>query len=201
MAEGSFEEAHTIFMTEALLEAQEALQRGEVPIGCVIFDNDGQVIARGSNRTNERKNATCHAEFIAFETLNKIQRGRESEGWPCFKTCTLCVTCEPCIMCAAAIVKIGMGKVVYGCPNERFGGCGSVRSLDMHGDAGKSVEVVGGVRKDECIALLKTFYEMQNPNAPVPKRKKRKLTKNGMGEESKSKEQSAGSRTSSERSP
>ncbi|KAK9822519.1 hypothetical protein WJX74_000657 [Apatococcus lobatus] len=168
-------------MLLALAEAQAALLRQEVPIGCVIV-LDGTVIAKGSNRTNETRNATMHAELDAFEQLWASGSRRSSAEWA---RAELYVTCEPCIMCAGALCLLGLGKVVYGCGNDRFGGCGSI--LDIHqqgcgscqgqsevGGAASSkphrFQAEGGMMAADAIALLQDFYASGNPNAPVPKR-------------------------------
>lgn len=160
-------------MEIALEEARLALGRGEVPVGCAIVSPSGVVLATGSNRTNERGNATAHAEMIAFENLSEVEMARPDRG-----SLTLFVTCEPCIMCASAIVQVGViGRVLFGCANPRFGGCGSVRGLDIYG--GKSgrgfvPSVEGGVCAKECVELLGRFYMRTNPNAPRPKKKRKK---------------------------
>lgn len=81
--------------------------------------------------------------------------------------CTLYVTCEPCIMCASAIAQLGLTRVVYGCRNDRFGGCGSI--LDLLGNC----HVVGGVCEEEAVALLRSFYKRENCYAPEDKRKRK----------------------------
>lgn len=156
-------------MNFAIQEAREALERGEVPVGCVLQNSEGCTVATGSNRTNERGNATSHAEMIAFEKLSEGARTYEKGEL------TLYVTCEPCIMCAAAIVQMEVvGRVVFGCSNPRFGGCGSVRSLDMYfGRMRGFVPVVErGVEAGTAVELLKEFYNRTNPNAPKPKRRR-----------------------------
>ncbi|CDF32087.1 unnamed protein product [Chondrus crispus] len=158
-------------MEKALEEARKALERGEVPVGCALIDTKGKCVAVGSNRTNELGNATSHAELVAFEALGaqKFNRGE----------LTLYVTCEPCVMCAAAIVQIGIiGKIVFGCSNPRFGGCGSVRSLNMYKECGKGgddmfvPEIQSGVEAATAVQLLGEFYTRSNPNAPKPKKRR-----------------------------
>jgi len=97
------------------------------------------------------------------------------------KDCELYVTCEPCVMCAAALSLAGVRRAVYGCANDKFGGCGTVLAVHEEGcggcgqrdipGAGHSIECIGGVMKDEAVALLRTFYERGNPGAPKPHRK------------------------------
>lgn len=149
----------------AIAEARNALERGEVPIGCIIVNDDGAVLTCGSNRTTERCNATAHAEIVAFEELRECSPEQ---------SLTLYVTCEPCIMCAAAIVSVAaIKRVVFGCQNPRFGGCGSVRGLDLYDGRRALPELQSGIRAGEAVELLTEFYRRTNPNAPVPKRKKR----------------------------
>ncbi|KAB2600056.1 tRNA-specific adenosine deaminase 2 [Pyrus ussuriensis x Pyrus communis] len=119
------------FMRLAIEQANEALDSLEVPVGCVIVE-DGNVIASGRNRTNETRNATRHAEMEAIDTLLeqwREQRLSKSQVAEKFSKCVLYVTCEPCIMCAAALSFIGIREVFYGCANDKFGGCGSILSL------------------------------------------------------------------------
>jgi tRNA-specific adenosine deaminase 2 len=170
--------ADLLFMEMALAQARDALGRGEVPVGCVLVNNSDVVVARGSNRTTERGNATAHAELMAFEELMQPVEAA---------SLTLYVTCEPCIMCASAIVQVGcVRRVVFGCSNPRFGGCGTVRSLDIYSgqgsrdpDAGEpkstpDLTIVQGIRACDAVQLLTDFYLMTNPNAPPPKRKRRR---------------------------
>jgi len=117
------------YMQLAMEKAKEALRNREVPVGCIIVYDD-KIIADGSNEVNLTKNATRHAEMIAIEKVNKWCKNESKKPCSVFKDCILYVTTEPCIMCAGALRIIGLTKVYYGCPNPRFGGCGS--TLDVH---------------------------------------------------------------------
>lgn len=117
------------FMKMAMEKAKEALQNREVPVGCVIV-YDNQIIADGCNEVNVTKNATRHAEMIAIEQVYEWCRKKSKKTAKVFKDSILYVTTEPCIMCAGALRIIGLTHVQYGCPNQRFGGCGS--TLDIH---------------------------------------------------------------------
>ena len=96
-------------------------------------------------------------------------------------SCELFVTCEPCIMCAGALSLVGIRRTVFGCNNDKFGGCGTVLSVHMEGcggcageDApggGGTLATKGGVLGDEAVALFRKFYERGNPGAPKPHRK------------------------------
>ncbi|DBA91452.1 TPA: tRNA(adenine34) deaminase [Trebouxia sp. C0004] len=130
---------HAQHMRRALHQAEIALARQEVPIGCV-FVLDNTVIGVGSNMTNTTRNATRHAELEAIDQL--LAASGNTVDW---SRCTLYVTCEPCIMCAGALASLGIGHVYYGCQNDRFGGCGSILSLHEKGcgTCGRYLQVSG----------------------------------------------------------
>ncbi|MCL7043728.1 hypothetical protein MKW94_020606 [Papaver nudicaule] len=138
---------------------------------------DEQVIAAGRNRTNETRNATRHAEMEAIDSLlEQWQRNglSKTEIAIKFSRCDLYVTCEPCIMCAAALSTLGIKAVYYGCANDKFGGCGSILSLhsrSIHhlssGDVSQRkgcFTCKGGVMAAEAVSLFRSFYEQGNPN-------------------------------------
>ena len=165
------------------MQADKALQNAEVPVGCLIIYQDN-VIGRGGNEVNITKNATRHGEMIAIDEAKEYC---ELNGLHCknvFKQCSLYVTVEPCIMCAAALRLLRIPKVVYGCANERFGGCGSILNVHSdiydtqtevaHGDQlpGEPFLLVRGIYAEEAVDLLQRFYLQTNPNAPNPKIKK-----------------------------
>lgn len=178
-----------VWMNMAFSMAEEALTVEEVPVGCV-FVRDSKVIARGRNKVNETKNATKHAEIVAMDKLrddiNDICElcTRKDDKGVCslcedtfrerLKGSTLYVTCEPCIMCAAAIRYCQIERVVFGCCNDRFGGNGSV--LPVHNSISNNLtgyEVKSGVHCDRAMELLTSFYKLENKNAPIDKRKTR----------------------------
>ncbi|PWN26837.1 tRNA specific adenosine deaminase [Jaminaea rosea] len=175
------------WMREALLMAEEAFDALEVPVGSV-FVRHGEIIAKCRNRTNELMNATRHAELEAIdEILSRYppEWGKKfaldphgCEDNP-FKDTTLYVTVEPCIMCGAALRQVGIGRVVFGAGNERFGGNGSV--LGCHDDdailSSPPYEAVGGYYREEAIMLLRRFYLTENSNAPNPRSKARRVLK------------------------
>ncbi|KAL9932018.1 hypothetical protein V8E36_009079 [Tilletia maclaganii] len=180
------------WMRAALDMAQQAMDNAEVPVGCVFVRN-GEIIGAARNRTNELMNATRHAELEAIDSIlqqHPPQRpdfGRHptptttgrTTAWNIFTETTLYVTIEPCIMCGAALREIGIGRVVFGAGNERFGGNGSVLALHddpalIHSPAYPSE---GGYYREEAIMLLRKFYMTENTNAPVPKTKARRVLK------------------------
>ena len=111
------------------------------------------------------------AEFVAMDKILNDEEGRYTEDT--IGECELYVTVEPCIMCAGALAHLGVRRVVYGCANDRFGGCGSVLSLR---DGSGGFECVGGVQGERAVNLLKEFYRHGNERTaePQPKAKRRR---------------------------
>jgi len=162
------------FMELAFHKAREALEAGEVPIGCVFITDDGKVIAEGRNEVNLTKNATRHAEMCAIDMVHEKCMSN------LYTMTTVYVNVEPCIMCAAALMKVKVKAIFYGCANEKFGGCGSVGNLVeilSKLDNSHRVLMSGGHRADEAIDMMKEFYNGENPNAPNPKVKGVRLKK------------------------
>ncbi|CAE7906545.1 unnamed protein product [Symbiodinium microadriaticum] len=178
------------FMRLALEEARAAMLEGrsvqtlssvfgEVPVGCILVSQTGDVLARAGNETNRSRNGTRHCEFVASEKVL-----RQADGPALLRNSTLYVTLEPCIMCAAALQYLGIPEVVFGSANVRFGGCGGV--CDIHkmkvpksgpgGGADAAREALpgfacrGGVLAEEAVEVLREFYATGNPNAPEAKR-------------------------------
>ena len=138
-------------MREALAQARAAFAAGEVPVGCVITDSAGTVIAAGRNRREETGRADAHAEIEA------IRQACEKRGTWHLEDCTLFVTLEPCPMCAGAIIQSRIGTVVYGAKEPNFGSCGSVINL-FEERYGHHPAVYGGVLAGECAQLLSEFF-------------------------------------------
>ena len=140
------------YMRMAIREAQKAFDEKEIPIGCVIV-KDGVVIGRGHNQIEMLKDATAHAEILSIGTAAGHLDNWRLDG------CTLYVTLEPCPMCAGAILNSRVSRVVYGSPDTRFGGCGTTVDVITGNALKREVEVVGGVLADECLGLLKAFFQ------------------------------------------
>ncbi|XP_053682616.1 tRNA-specific adenosine deaminase 2 [Sabethes cyaneus] len=155
------------FMEHALEQARFADKLKEVPVGCVFVYN-GEIIANGCNRVNETKNATRHVELICIDRVLEYARSKSLKYEEVFCGVTVVVTVEPCIMCAAALINLNVKEIIYGCRNDRFGGC---TVLDVPSLLKTDIPIKGGVRAVEAMELLKTFYKGENPKAPVPKPK------------------------------
>nr|CAB3220009.1 tRNA-specific adenosine deaminase 2-like [Phallusia mammillata] len=158
------------WMESAFKYAEEALEHGEVPVGCVIVHKDTKVIGTGRNKVNETKNATRHAEMVAID--DAMCNMKTDNILEVFSESALYVTVEPCIMCAASLRSIGIQTIYYGCKNERFGGCGSV--LHIHTDealtasTGQPLQCKSGYYSERAVKLLKSFYKQENPNVTLP---------------------------------
>ena len=134
------------FMRMALNEAERALSKREVPIGAVVVAGD-RVIGRGYNLVETLMDATAHAEMQA------ITAAMSTLGGKYLNECTLYVTVEPCVMCGGALAWSQIGRVVYGAPDEKRG-YSTYSERIMH----PKTEVVKGVLKEECEALMKQFF-------------------------------------------
>ena len=149
------------FMKAAITQARKAYAIDEVPIGCVIVQND-KIIARGYNRRNIDKNTLAHAELSAIRKASK-----KTGDWR-LEDCTMYVTLEPCQMCAGAIVQSRMKRVVIGSMNAKAGCAGAILNLLQMQQFNHQVEITRGVREEECSQMLSQFFR------ELRERKKRK---------------------------
>ena len=136
------------YMTLALAEARTALAAGEIPIGAVVVAA-GQVIGRGHNQTERLRDVTAHAEMLALTAAANAMGNKYLAG------CTLYVTVEPCVMCAGAAHWAQLGAVVFGAdePKTGYRRYGAL----LH----RRTAVRGGVRAEECAALLRNFFNFR----------------------------------------
>ena len=139
------------YMREALILAEQCLETGDVPVGCVVVSPAGEIIGRGRNRREQNQDAAAHAEMEAIEEACKALGSWRLTG------CALYVTLEPCPMCAGAILNSRISEVWYGAREEKTGCCGSVLNLFAEGFPYKSA-VRGGLLEEESQALLREFF-------------------------------------------
>jgi tRNA(adenine34) deaminase len=138
-------------MAAALEEARRAADAGEVPIGAVVALN-GEIVGRGFNQPITARDPTAHAEVIAIRAAARQTGNYRLTG------ATLCVTIEPCLMCVGAFVHARIGTLVYGAVEPRTGAVTStVKGGELPGHNHR-FEVVGGVREEECRALMQAFF-------------------------------------------
>lgn len=136
-------------MKEALKEAQIAYDQDEVPVGAVVVVADS-IIARAHNQVERLKDPTAHAEMIAITSATHAVGGKYLEK------CTIYITVEPCLMCASALMWSKISCIVYGASDNRYG-----YSLLNQKLFPSDVQVVSGILKDECAALMKSFFKQK----------------------------------------
>jgi tRNA(adenine34) deaminase len=146
---------YTKAMLEALEVAETATLSGDVPVGAIIFNEEGLLVGVGHNLRERDHDPTAHAEIIAMREAAKKNETWRLDGH------TLVVTLEPCAMCAGAIAQSRMKTVVFGAWDEKAGAVGSVWDILRDPRAPHQVEVISGIMEAECAQLLKDFFKQQ----------------------------------------
>ena len=132
----------------------EAARSGEdVPVGALVVTGSGEIIGRAHNNREVTHDPTGHAEIVAIREATSFLTDWRLDG------CTLVVTLEPCVMCAGAIVAARIPRVVFGAWDERVGASGSLYDLLRDSRLGNPVEVIGGIKEEECAKQLRDFFE------------------------------------------
>ncbi|HEY3957042.1 MAG TPA: nucleoside deaminase [Streptosporangiaceae bacterium] len=139
-------------MRLALAEAAACLPGADVPVGAVVLDATGRLVATGRNRREATGDPTAHAEVEAIR-----QAARSFGGWR-LTGCTLVVTLEPCTMCAGAVLLARLDRLVYGAADPKAGAAGSLWDVLRDRRLGHPPEVIGGVLEAECGELLRDFF-------------------------------------------
>ncbi|MEW6600856.1 MAG: tRNA adenosine(34) deaminase TadA [Nitrospirota bacterium] len=142
------------FMRLALKEAEAAFEKGEVPVGAVLVTGD-EVIAKAHNSKESTTDPTAHAELLV------IREGALKGGEWRMTDATLYVTKEPCVMCAGAMINARVGRLVYGCRDERFGAVNSRYQLLHDPGLNHQIRVVPGGLETECAEILKSFFRLR----------------------------------------
>jgi tRNA(adenine34) deaminase len=140
-------------MGVALDLARTALQSDDVPVGALVLDPAGGVLATAHNVRERDGDPTGHAELVALRAAAAARGGWRLDG------CTLVVTLEPCTMCAGAVVLSRLGRLVFGAFDPKAGAVGSLWDVVRDRRLNHRPEVVAGVRADECAALLRSFFD------------------------------------------
>ncbi|MQA83053.1 MAG: nucleoside deaminase [Streptosporangiales bacterium] len=144
-------------MRLALAEAERAPAAGDVPVGAVVLDAEGEVVGRGHNEREARGDPTAHAEMFALREAAAVRGEWRLTG------CTLVVTLEPCTMCAGAAVLARVARVVYGTVDPKAGAVGSLWDVARDRRLNHRPEVLGGVLAEECGAMLTRFFAQHRP--------------------------------------
>lgn len=140
-------------MQLALAQAAQAQQLGEVPVGAVLVDAQGELLATGFNRTIIDHDPTAHAEIVALRAgAQQVQNYR-------LPGASLYVTLEPCAMCLGAMLHARLARVVFGAPDPKTGVCGSVLNLALEKQLNHHTQVEGGVLAQECGDTLRQFFK------------------------------------------
>jgi tRNA(adenine34) deaminase len=136
------------------LALDEANRSGsDVPVGALLIDPDGNVVASAHNEREATADPTAHAEILAIQ-----RAGKASKKWR-LDQLTMVVTLEPCVMCAGAIIAARIPRLVFGAFDDRVGGAGSRYDLVRDSRLGSPIEVITGVMQQECSKVLKDFFE------------------------------------------
>jgi len=144
--------ADEIFMRQAIEAAREAAVLGEVPVGAVIVDAEGELLGRASNRTITDNDPTAHAEILGLRAAATKIRNYRITG------ATVYSTIEPCTMCAGALVNARVARLVFGAADERFGAVVTHFRVCDSPDLNHRMEVTSGVLADECRTLMQDFF-------------------------------------------
>lgn len=140
-------------MDTALAEAAAAGARGEVPVGAVVCNALGEVVASRGNEVEEMADPAAHAEMLALRDAARASKRKFLSDY------TLTVTLEPCAMCAGAISAFRVGKLVFGAYDPKSGAIEHGPRVFSHPTTHHKPEIIGGVRDSECTALLRAFFE------------------------------------------
>ncbi len=155
-----FEPAMRLALAEAVQAGQELAGAGQddVPVGAVILDEAGTVLARTRNRREADRDPIAHAEMVAIR-----QAARALGRWR-LTGLTLVVTLEPCTMCAGAVTLARLGRLVYGAEDPKAGAVGSLWDVVRDRRLNHRPEVIGGVLAEECGAVLREFFAARRPH-------------------------------------
>ncbi len=153
-------DVHQQWMDKAISLAKQAGAQGEIPVGAIVIDPDGQILGTGENRKERDRDPTAHAEMLAIRAA-----ARTRKDWH-LTTCTLYVTLEPCPMCAGAIVQARIGTLVYGADDPKTG---AIRTaIDIPNSVAsfhRRLQVIAGIRELECQQLLQSWFQQHRQNS------------------------------------
>lgn len=150
-------ESDCYWMREALVEAKNALEHGEVPVGAVVI-HDNKIIARAYNQPISACNPVAHAEISALEMAGKVLGNYR------LNNCEIYVTLEPCTMCAGAIVHSRVRRLIYGASEPKAGAIDSVTRVLQQPQMNFLVESLGGVLEAECSKIIVDFFKIRRKN-------------------------------------
>ncbi len=139
-------------MTQAIEEAESAFSEGEVPVGAVLADSDGRILARAHNQPIALKDPTAHAEILA------LRQAGAAVGNYRLNECILVATIEPCLMCMGAAIHARIARLVFGTFDPKGGAAGSLYDLSRDDRLNHRLEVVSGIMEQACQDLMRRFF-------------------------------------------
>ena len=145
-------------MTQAIMEAKEGFAKGEIPVGAVLADPDGRILARAHNQPIAFKDPTAHAEILALRKGGAACNNYRLNG------SIIVVTIEPCLMCMGAAINARIARLVFGAHDPKAGAAGSLYDLNQDDRLNHRVEVTAGIMEEECRALMKEFFQTRRGN-------------------------------------
>jgi tRNA(adenine34) deaminase len=143
------------FMQIAIEQARQAFTLGEVPIGAVLIDAEGQILAKDCNRTISRCDPTAHAEILVIRKASAVLGNYR------LLNTTLYVSIEPCVMCMGALIHARVRTIVYGASDPRWGACGSLYAFAEDTRFNHRPETIGGVCEEPCRKLMQDFFRQR----------------------------------------
>ena len=144
---------HIDYMELALNEAIKADKKNEVPVGAIIVNKNGEIIAKAHNLVETNNNSTCHAEKLVIEKALEIIGSRFLDD------CDIWVTLEPCVMCAGLIKQTRIRRLYYGAEDKKGGAVDNGVRVFSNNNAQRSIEVYGGISSTKSEQLLKDFFQ------------------------------------------
>jgi tRNA(adenine34) deaminase len=143
---------HRDWMGRAIELAGIAGERGDIPVGAIIVDSQGSLLAQAGNRKEREQDATAHAEILALRAASQVR-----QSWR-LNDCTLYVTLEPCPMCAGAIIQARIGLLVYGIDDPKSGAIRTVANIPDSACSNHRLEVIAGIRESDCRRQLQSWF-------------------------------------------
>ena len=145
--------SHEDYMKQALIRAEKAFKVDEVPVGAVLVNANGEIIAKGFNQTIRLCDPSAHAEILVLR-----EAGRMLQNYRLPHT-TLYVTIEPCLMCMGALIHARVGRIVYGAADPKWGAAGSLYHFAVDERLNHHPEIIAGVCEPECRQLISDFFK------------------------------------------
>ena len=147
------------FMDDALEEAAKALKRGEVPVGAVIVQASGEIIARAGNETRERLDPSAHAEVLVIrKACNSLKTDK-------LVNCDMYVTLEPCAMCAALVANARIRRIYFAASDPKSGGIQQGARVFDHKQTHHVPEIYSGIGEEKAVKLLRSFFATKRVKA------------------------------------